>query len=430
MGMAASQARLLTITARQHDVEYKAQSIQNAKIQLATQQDEAYKDYLEALDATTLTVKDWEGNRIPATFNNLCGFNGVDIATGNQYIFHDSKGKLIVPEDIKTKYDSFRNYSVGTGTTAPYVFAYYALGVDITDEGFLDNIGNAESEIATKYSAPNQEAIDEVLQSIVSLMQGKLTMSAEEGGNNYKDLGYITSLYNQSKDKFIDGLLSELCYVYDENGKPIEGQYQDRLNVKDIAEGLLKAKEKLEQLTRPNLYGIYRTHAEEVFTKAGYAEKFNQDKFDYYVQWFKNIEASGGECISIDDYDGTIAGYEDEKPHAGDDSECLQNMIQCGKITISLVKTDKKTGAVTLPSTGVPSDSILEYTTTTTIDKSAMAKAEAEYEHKNKQINQKDKQYDMDLAKLDTERSALKKEYDSITKVIDDNIERTFGIFS
>ena len=36
MGMAASQARLLCITARIHDVEYQAQAIQNAKLQLAT----------------------------------------------------------------------------------------------------------------------------------------------------------------------------------------------------------------------------------------------------------------------------------------------------------------------------------------------------------------------------------------------------------
>ena len=64
MGMAASQARLLTITARMHDVEYKAQSIQNAKIQLSTQSDQVYQEYLEALDATTLTVDDINGNTI------------------------------------------------------------------------------------------------------------------------------------------------------------------------------------------------------------------------------------------------------------------------------------------------------------------------------------------------------------------------------
>ena len=47
-----------------------------------------------------------------------------------------------------------------------------------------------------------------------------------------------------------------------------------------------------------------------------------------------------------------------------------------------------------------------------------------------KDIDRKDKQYDMDLSKLETERTALTKEYDSVKQVIKDNIERTFGIFS
>ena len=36
----------------------------------------------------------------------------------------------------------------------------------------------------------------------------------------------------------------------------------------------------------------------------------------------------------------------------------------------------------------------------------------------------------MELSKLETEREALKTEYDSVKKVVSDNIERTFGIFS
>ena len=105
MGMAASQARLLTITARMHDVEYKAQSIQNAKIQLSTQSDQVYQEYLEALDATTLTVDDINGNTITANFNNLVGKNGVE--TGNNYALRTSNGQLIVEDDVKDAYDEY-----------------------------------------------------------------------------------------------------------------------------------------------------------------------------------------------------------------------------------------------------------------------------------------------------------------------------------
>ena len=42
----------------------------------------------------------------------------------------------------------------------------------------------------------------------------------------------------------------------------------------------------------------------------------------------------------------------------------------------------------------------------------------------------KDKSFDLDLSKLETERNSLTTEYDSVKKVIDDNVKRTFGIFS
>ena len=56
MGMAASQARLLTLTSRLHDVEYKAQNIESQKIALATQKDELYQNYCDALDAKKIQV--------------------------------------------------------------------------------------------------------------------------------------------------------------------------------------------------------------------------------------------------------------------------------------------------------------------------------------------------------------------------------------
>ena len=113
MGMAASQARLLCITARIHDVEYQAQSIQNAKLQLATQQDQAYQEYNKALDATTLTVnsiniKSGETSIISANFNNLCSKNRVTAADGNNFALRDSHGRLVVEDDIEEGFYEFQ----------------------------------------------------------------------------------------------------------------------------------------------------------------------------------------------------------------------------------------------------------------------------------------------------------------------------------
>ena len=131
MGMAASQARLLCITARIHDVEYQAQSIQNAKLQLATQQDQAYQEYNKALDATTLTVnsiniKSGETSIISANFNNLCSKNRVTAADGNNFALRDSHGRLVVEDDIEEGFYEFQL----TGLNDPYEFALFMLCKD------------------------------------------------------------------------------------------------------------------------------------------------------------------------------------------------------------------------------------------------------------------------------------------------------------
>ncbi|MCR5266415.1 MAG: hypothetical protein K6E29_07465 [Cyanobacteria bacterium RUI128] len=57
MGLSASQVRLLTLTSRQHSLEYNAQRIQAEKLRLSNESDRVYADYLERLDATKIQYK-------------------------------------------------------------------------------------------------------------------------------------------------------------------------------------------------------------------------------------------------------------------------------------------------------------------------------------------------------------------------------------
>jgi len=59
-----------------------------------------------------------------------------------------------------------------------------------------------------------------------------------------------------------------------------------------------------------------------------------------------------------------------------------------------------------------------------------LAVAEVEYESDMKKINAKDKKYDTELSTLENQRSAMKEEMDSLKTVINDNIQRTFKLFS
>ena len=57
MGLSSSQARLLTLTARMHQIEYKAARLENMKLQMANESRRVYEDYLDALDKTKIQVK-------------------------------------------------------------------------------------------------------------------------------------------------------------------------------------------------------------------------------------------------------------------------------------------------------------------------------------------------------------------------------------
>ena len=390
MGMAASQARLLTITARIHDVEQQAQSIQNAKIQLATQSDQVYQDYLAALDATTLTVKDYEGNRIVANFDNLSGPHAVLNASGKNYIFRDSENKIIVPDEILDAYEQFtEEFSVGGD---PYRFALWMAAGQPND---MEDFDAAEESIRESL-ATNCE--NSTLASIQKQMD-KIK----------KDVCEIATVDTKPEDitgsAYIEGLAD-----------PDDNNYETIINYAEQYANL-------EMRFNNAFFKSYRDDIYEQSTGES-AEKIDDNEFNYYVRMFQAISAEGGRCTAISDYNGIL------DVDASKDGEWLQNMLKSGRITIDELSLDKTTGDAVFASTGVSTDSSLEYTTTSSIDKAALAKAEAEYEHKTKELDAKDKKFDMDLSKLETERNALTTEYDSVKKVISDNIERTFGIFS
>ena len=66
MGMSASQARLLSITARMNDTEFKSQQLAHSKIRLSDQAEQLSNEYAKSLDKTkfTYTKFDNSGNQV------------------------------------------------------------------------------------------------------------------------------------------------------------------------------------------------------------------------------------------------------------------------------------------------------------------------------------------------------------------------------
>lgn len=383
MGMAASQARLLCITARIHDVEYQAQSIQAAKVQLATQSDQVYQDYLTAMDAATLTINAMDMNTgassvIAANFNNLCSRKKVMPADGSNYAIRNNEGKLVVEDDIEEGYYEFTE----AGLDDPYQFAMFMM-----NNGNIQHIGDTN-----EFASFLQQAEKEVYENLAETDK--------------------SSKLSTFHDKLVELVGSEADDIYDTSVLISDG---DDEKLKEYEETLAAYR---RELYKHNSADIYANLEQD----PALAEEMNTPLFNYFVNIYNQIKSCGG-CVSIEEYNGPDGD-------AANNTEWLQSMVQSGQFSIEIVTTDSKTGDVTLDSTSPSSDTCLAYTPTSTIDNRALAKAEAEYEHKMKQIDKKDQQFDLDLSKLETERTALTTEYDSIKKVIEDNIDRTFGIFS
>ena len=96
--MAASQARLLTLTARLADNELRSQTINNAKMRLATQSAQASDNYINALNNAELMFSNYDETGMEQsqllTFNALTSYSSYN----NQYGLVNAAGQLLVSE--------------------------------------------------------------------------------------------------------------------------------------------------------------------------------------------------------------------------------------------------------------------------------------------------------------------------------------------
>jgi hypothetical protein len=63
-------------------------------------------------------------------------------------------------------------------------------------------------------------------------------------------------------------------------------------------------------------------------------------------------------------------------------------------------------------------------------DETYVKKAEAKYEANMRKINAKETRIDNDLSRLDTERTAIKTEEDTLKQTVKDNVNLNFKLFS
>ena len=106
MGLAAAQARLLSITSRMSDNELRAQLINNKKIRLANESARASEKYLNALNNAKLMFRNFDNENVEAnqqlTFNALTAYGPYN----TQYGLVNANGQMLVSEEMANAFEA------------------------------------------------------------------------------------------------------------------------------------------------------------------------------------------------------------------------------------------------------------------------------------------------------------------------------------
>ena len=466
MGMSASQARLLSITARLTNNENTGQSISYSKQRLADQTQQITNEYNEALSATKLTVLTGF-NGAEATYSDI-SYNlmtGLQMAENTkQYIVTDTKGRILVTEDIATAYEkSNGNYNqflasltganVSTGGKS---YSQSDLTVNRNDEVWkkLDASGNeidADPTDPDAYDTNSEtlaakQKIHEAWDKYFATVGINLGDAEHDFGFSWNEL-YVTNENGEYIDKNGNVITADQAKAgqgitavgcgyagytgTDEAGNNIsgpinyEGTTDEQRQLYDYAMSITEA---YLRVNRPGETNFNTEFIADDYNTA--ANSDNNTKLNYYKNIFTKMQSSGyftytntpaeadENHIYCDEGTGT-AGTVQKSPLY--DNVSFEGALRDGTLRLEYYSTTDKE----FVSTTISADNCIQEVA----DEAAIAKAESKYNQDMQTLENQDKKLDLELKKLDTEHSALQTEYDSVKNVIDKNVEASFKTF-
>jgi len=144
MGLSSSQARLLNLTSRMHDIEYKAQNLEAQKLEMSNESTSVYQEYEDALNKQKVQIK----------FVGSDGSSEYKDASFSSVVSSGYSINICMPKD--TTSPAFKAGEWVTVTDASDVsdVVVSALGLSSTDAGVFSNM--VESGMVT-FSKTNSD---------------------------------------------------------------------------------------------------------------------------------------------------------------------------------------------------------------------------------------------------------------------------------
>lgn len=519
MGLSASQARLLLLTARQNDVEGQMMSISNQKLSLARQSADLSENYNRALNATCLT---WDTGDKSVDLNyDLIMHPNTTQTTGQYLLSNASTGAVILDDsyistlnlgaaggagDIATKYTATQFVAKMMGIAADNTTLVADMAKIITTPP--PSNGNS-TQFKTSYNDSDiYTALSSKTFKCLSTSWEEQTLYYNTSGSSqvvcfFQSDGKNLSAMETSGGAAATNLASLVGSITGSTSEAVlknleaTGKYSSAIK-STLESAASKAQVATRQFYEAKLTSIqnnpaYNAGNSETVNKCAGTNQIYNDSYgrdELYLDVSQVIKTFlnyfDGYCSSLDNdssntsYDvfaaqngaststrgtkggtgtecsdssttqtpsGTTANdtlnsnsisdsYEEkyyynlynalntygwQSNSSVDDPDYLQSQILYGSIALKSVNSSGQWSTVSTNDSNSP--------ITSESDKDAIAQAEAEYEAEKDKLDYKESQLDISMNNLDSERSAIETETESVQKIIDKNIERSFKLF-
>ena len=371
MGLSSSQARLLNLTARMHQIEYKAAKVEAMKLQMANESTRVYEEYLEALDKTKIQYK-------------------------------------ILTTDGSTTYTDIASYS--DFLSAGYAINYDGITFDGSTSIYRDSDGNLTSSLVASYTLSSKYA------------------STDDDGNSQTT--YTDPITADQYAALEDTNGYEVATYTDDSGDSITADRYSFLSDDDKASYTAATYVATIASSSSSSYTDEDGNEYAVNITVDTYDLLSDEEKEMYVAICNEEADDFGDNSAIATFDNLLALLGITQL-SSDFEAVMTNIINSGMVTLVSVRDDGTFAQgddsdYVSYETSVATDTGLQEVT----DSIALKKAEAQYEADMKKIDAKDTKYDTDLAAIENERNAIKTEMDTLETVASDNVERTFKIFS
>lgn len=235
MGLASSQARLLLITARKSDLEYRSQMISQRKLTLASQTEQLATDYTKALSNKVLKFAfavDANGNQVlqdpQLNYNGVVAQNAGYIGASGKFVVTNANGELVVPSMDKLPAGFTFDATKGVATHAGSGESFKVdVEQGVMDKSLFQNALRTGSLYITQY---NPESTEQSKFQKCSLASDFISDVNDTSDDSAAEAKYESqSLLVQNQDKQLDLELSQI----ESQHKALETEYD---SVKKVIE--------------------------------------------------------------------------------------------------------------------------------------------------------------------------------------------------